>query len=284
MLAPLQQHPGFAEALRLMGGDAEMVDLGGAGTAVVVRRRLPVLGPIGTVIRGPCWLPDVPDDERAERLARAAALVEADAPCPSLRLAGFRAVATPAHVAEIDLSTTPEARRAALAPKWRHALVRAERAGLMLREEAFRGGPDHWLRAREAELRRARRFRALPPAFATAFALANPGAARLFTAHQGGSHVAAMLVLVHRPVATYHIGWAGEAGRAACAHHLLLMHVADAMAARGLRRLDLGTVDTDAAPGLARFKVGGGAAVRALGGSWVRLPGLARLARGREGR
>jgi hypothetical protein len=284
MLAALQQHPAFARALRLMGCDVTVDHLGGAGTAVVVRRRLPLLGAVGTVIRGPCWLPEVPEDERAERLARLAALVEAEAPCPSLPLAGFRPVATPAHVAEIDLAATPEARRAALAPKWRHALARAGRAGLGLREEAFRGGPDHWLLAREAEQRRARRYRALPPTFASAFAEASPGAARLFAAHLDGAPVAAMLVLMHRPVATYHVGWSGPEGRAACAHHLLLAHVADGLAARGFARLDLGAVDTDAAPGLARFKIGGGAAVRALGGSWVRVPGLRRLARGREGR
>jgi hypothetical protein len=38
--------------------------------------------------------------------------------------------------------------------------------------------------------------------------------------------------------------------------------------------LDLGTVDTENAPGLARFKIGSGAQIRSLGGTWLRIPGL----------
>jgi hypothetical protein len=52
------------------------------------------------------------------------------------------------------------------------------------------------------------------------------------------------------------------------------MMAADDLAARGHVRLDLGTVDTEAAPGLARFKLAVGATVHPLGGSWLGLPGL----------
>jgi hypothetical protein len=51
------------------------------------------------------------------------------------------------------------------------------------------------------------------------------------------------------------------------------------LARRGITRLDLGTLDTEAAPGLARFKLGSGAAARALGGTWLWWPPLARGAR-----
>jgi hypothetical protein len=37
--------------------------------------------------------------------------------------------------------------------------------------------------------------------------------------------------------------------------------------------LDLGTLDTQNAPGLARFKLGSGATAQLLGGTWARLPG-----------
>jgi lipid II:glycine glycyltransferase (peptidoglycan interpeptide bridge formation enzyme) len=93
-------------------------------------------------------------------------------------------------------------------------------------------------------------------------------------ARQRAEELAAMLMLCHGLTATYHIGWSGPQGRATAAHQLLLVRAADWLAARGHVRLDLGTVDTDANPGLARFKIGSGAIIRPLGGSWVGVPGL----------
>jgi lipid II:glycine glycyltransferase (peptidoglycan interpeptide bridge formation enzyme) len=98
--------------------------------------------------------------------------------------------------------------------------------------------------------------------------------ARLFVASASEAPLAAMLFLRHGPIATYHIGWSGDSGRRCHAHALLLTHAADWLAQRGHALLDLGTVDTEAGAGLARFKIGAGAQVRALGGSWLRLPGL----------
>ena len=54
---------------------------------------------------------------------------------------------------------------------------------------------------------------------------------------------------------------------------VLLMEAARRLAATGVTELDLGTIDTDASPGLARFKLGSGATVQRLGGTWLRLPG-----------
>ena len=42
-----------------------------------------------------------------------------------------------------------------------------------------------------------------------------------------------------------------------------------ALARRGVTRVDLGQVDTDTQPGLARFKLGAGADCRSLGGTWA---------------
>jgi hypothetical protein len=42
-----------------------------------------------------------------------------------------------------------------------------------------------------------------------------------------------------------------------------------ALKAQGVARLDLGTIDTRRAPGIARFKLGAGARVEVLAGSWT---------------
>jgi hypothetical protein len=183
-------------------------------------------------------------------------------------------LARPAEVAEWHLGSPAADRRGALHPKWRASLRQAEAAGLALRAEPWRGEPGHWLLLREAAQRRARRYRGLPQALACAWGQ-DRGASLLLSAWAGGEAVAGILLLLHPPVATYQIGWSGEAGRRARAHHLLLWTAAERLAAEGYRRLDLGLIDQRANPGLARFKRRTGATVRSLGGSWVRLPGLA---------
>ncbi|MGL4236328.1 hypothetical protein [Tabrizicola sp.] len=53
---------------------------------------------------------------------------------------------------------------------------------------------------------------------------------------------------------------------------MMLTRAAEALAAEGVRWLDLGSVDTEAAPGLARFKLGTGAGLRRLGATMLVLP------------
>ena len=85
-----------------------------------------------------------------------------------------------------------------------------------------------------------------------------------------------MLFLLHATVATHYLGWTSDRGRQLGAQHRMIITAADTFAGRGLNRLDLGTIDTENAPGLARFKIGTGATVRSLGGTWLRLPRLRR--------
>ena len=78
--------------------------------------------------------------------------------------------------------------------------------------------------------------------------------------------------IVHGSSATYHLGWASEAAKAAGVHGVMLLQAAEALRAEGVLWLDLGQVDTEAAPGLARFKLGTGADLRRLGATCLVLP------------
>ena len=80
-----------------------------------------------------------------------------------------------------------------------------------------------------------------------------------------------MLFLKHGTGATYHVGWTSDAGRKASAHNLILATAATRLAETGVTRLDLGTIDTENAPGLARFKLGSGAKPARTGGTWLGL-------------
>jgi len=112
-----------------------------------------------------------------------------------------------------------------------------------------------------------------------------PGALHLLSAGSRASPdriIAAMLFAVHDGFATYLMGATSEAGRAHCAHHLLMAEAARLIRREGVRWIDLGQVDTGANPGLARFKLGTGAQLCPLGGSWLRLPSI--LPRRRTGK
>ena len=95
---------------------------------------------------------------------------------------------------------------------------------------------------------------------------------RVLICYDNNCPIAAMLFLLHAPVVTYHIGWTSAQGRKFHAHHRMIMEAAEGFAQHGYYRMDLGLVETDRAPGLARFKIGTGAHVRPLGGTWLRLP------------
>ncbi|MDG1116906.1 MAG: GNAT family N-acetyltransferase [Flavimaricola sp.] len=277
MLA-LQQSPVFGAALTRIGLSGQIValeDRGNAvGRALVMVRSLGPFGRLGLISRGPHWFIDDPRARARALLALSPMglrMIEAEHPCPSLRLAGYRQVMTPAHVATLDLSR-PADLEAGMHHAWRGSLNKARRTGLDITSAPFHQVRDHWLLEEERRMRRQNGYRGWSRSLTLAMAEANPLALRLFTARKAGVTIAAMLFARHASMATYLTGWTGAAGREACAHHLMLVEAASWLANQGHASLDLGTMDTEAAPGLARFKIGCGAKVRPLGGSWLRLP------------
>lgn len=276
----LQQHPYYGQTVRGLGAGVKMYRLctggGEVGRVQVLYRRM---GPLrlAWVGRGPVWMPWVAEAARRDALAKIAtclpglALVQPD----TVAEAGWMrapALMTAPSVAEIELTVPAEGRMARQHGKWRNRLRKAQAAGLTIRQRPVNGDADAALLAKEAAQRRRRGYTALPPAFLRKWAGQHRHATRLFTAHLNGEIVAFMVFLLHAPVATYHVGWSGAAGRDASAHHLLLWTASDWLADRGFSRLDLGTVDTATTPGLARFKIGTGAQIRALGPTLLPLP------------
>ncbi len=270
---PLQQSWTYGEVLARLGARVHRVPVvapsGARGLAQVAERRF---GPLRLALlsRGPVWeeAPGAGDERAALRaLGRAFRPLLAT---PERAGPGLPLVA-PRHRALLDLSAEPASLRARLDGKWRNRLARAEGAGLVLR--LGRPGPAalEWLLARDAAQQRARGYRALPARFTLAWLALDPAAALLAEARIGGERVAAMLFLLHAPWASYHVGWSGAAGRRANAHGLLLWRAMLHLREAGLTTLDLGEVDTEGTPGLARFKAGTGAVVAPLGAT-VLLP------------
>lgn len=260
----LHQHPAHAAALRAVGATVRHVPLTQGGWANVLLRRF---GPVtlALVPRGPVWpcgrAPGLHDLHELRRAlpARCALLLNADTTLP--RSWHLWPLVTAQTIAEWDLRPDPALLHAGLHQKWRNRLRAA--ATLPTRHATMPADPVHWLLRQDAAQARARGYRPWPPALIAAHAA--QGGAHLFTAGPPDSPIAGQLFILHGARATYQIGWTSDAGRAANAHTRLMWQAALALRDAGAQTLDLGTLDTQTARGLARFKLGTGACPRALG-------------------
>jgi len=260
----LPQSDLYASAVRALGGRAERADLPGA-TPLVLRRRWPLLGDVALISRGPIGT----SDDLRRTLAARHLIVNAEATQDATRLArlGFLRLAAPRTIAELPLHPDLDVMLAAMTGKWRNRLRHGMAQGLTIRNAPLPPDPQHWLFHKDAAQQHVRGYRGLHPALIAAMAAADPEAVTLLVAKDGPHPIAAMLFACHGTTASYLVGWSDAAGRAASAHNLLMWHAMQDMEARGVTRIDLGLCD--AAPGLARFKRGSGAVVRALGGTWL---------------
>lgn len=273
--APLQQTWRWGEVLA--DGGARVVRLAArqgrevlAVAQVAARRLGPV--PLSLVSRGPVWTCVPPEAPVLGSLARALGgarlmLVTPDAG----RIGRAVPVVTPAWHAELDITPPRDALRAGLGQKFRNSVSRAERLGLDVRRDDAAPTRYDWLLQAEARQQRERGYRNWPPGMVNAWH-AHGGAVRVHAVRRGDTTLAAMLFLLHGRVATYQIGWAGTEGRRMAAHPLCFWHAVDQLKAEGIERIDLGTVNTEDAPGLARFKIGTGAVVRPLGATHLVQP------------
>ncbi|WP_235842662.1 GNAT family N-acetyltransferase [Cereibacter sphaeroides] len=287
----MQQHPFYGRACGSLGAEAFWLEWREGhrtlGTAQLLARQLPLVGRVALLSRGPVWRPDIArersDAAMAELLSalgrkHRAVLVTPEAADGGPRLqGGMLPVMTAAHVARLALRPELSALRAGLAPAWRNKLTQAERMGLRVTETGLPDDPAHWLLRAEAAQAQARHYARLPPAYALAWARSGP--ALLFAAEAADGPLAGILILIHPPWATYHLAWTSPAGRRLHAHTLLLWRAIERLKEMGIEALELGLLDTERTEGIARFKLGTGAAACPLGATWLRAPGTGWVAR-----
>jgi hypothetical protein len=268
--APLQQSAVYARAVRLLGGTTDYVMLPGSA-AWVIQRRMPVLGMVGLISRGPASLSPAAATALRGTVETRHLIVNAEDPAAAeaLAAAGFWQVGRPRWIATLRLAPSAEAMADRLGQKFRNRLRHGLRQRLHLRRMPLPINPRHWLFAADAAYGRKLGYHPMPPALVCAIAASRPGTAQLFVARAPTGPVAAMLFLRHGRMATYQIGWSNAAGRAASAGNVLMWQAMVALQAMGVDRLDLGAADPQTAPGLTRFKSGTGAVLRPLGGTWM---------------
>jgi len=249
----------------------------------IVEWRIAGLIRIAKIVRGPLFLTEVDESERAAAyglirdqysIKRLDLLLwtpevetgEAD-PLPAL---GLRRVITGYSSVWLDLRADETALRAGLHQKWRNQLVHAEASGIRVRL-GHGGAALEWLLTRHEGHRRRRRLRAPASPFVLALSISmrNKQATLAFTAYSGSEPIAAILVFRHGKTATYYIAWTGPEGRKRDAHNLLLWHAIKELKSRGVEWLDLGGVDGLSMPGISRFKMGMGGRLFTLAGTYM---------------
>jgi len=289
---PLQQSAAYAAALSRRGRIVRRWLIEGADGRILygmqaATRRIAGFAALTTALRGP--FPFRADALAAGSMALAAAIGEISRPWPhalicapelddgpaatrALRDARLRRVMTPQALAQVDLHGDMAGLRRRLDGKWRNRLVKAEAAGL--RVDIARGGAAMtWLCAAHGRLMQAKGFRGLPPDFVAD--LAAVSARRdvfVCTAEHRRQTVAAALFLRHGAGATYLAAAAEPEGRARHAGTLLLWRGLIALQDAGVTTCDLGTIDTDRSPTLARFKLGAAAGIFIPCGTWTPSP------------
>ncbi len=262
--AGLQQRWSYGEAVQAHGAGVARVAIckqnRTLGIAQIVTRRFG-----GVITRGPLWVdgtenPTAMHALRNEFRNRGVRICAVTPPRTQNRVG--LPIMTPATLAYLPIHP-PD--RGAMHSKWRNRLLMAENAGVTISRLPNQIEKLEWLLQADRVQQKARGYRALPGSFTAAWLANDTSNALTLTAGRNNRPIAAMMFLLHGNTATYHIGWSDDQGRAANAHNLLLWQAAKRLAAKGVRKVDLGTLDTVNTPGLARFKLGSGAKPCRLG-------------------
>jgi len=281
--ASLQQDWVYGEALRALGTPCLRAEFTLSaqpiGVAQCLVRKMGGVFSLALCSQGPVWSPESSPEQRREAIGLfrrtvplhwpRVCLLTPDSPdAQADGMTGRIRVVTGHSTVRIDLDRTPDLIRAAMNGKWRNRLAAAERSELKVQRVGNKPAQYRWLLDRELAQRSARRYIALPDGFVEAWQTHGGGLLTL-RADRGRDAVAGMMFLIHGEAATYQVGWMDEAGRELGAHNLLLWQAMLALRERGVRRLDLGGVDTVRSGGIARFKIGTGGEVLTLAGTFL---------------
>ena len=254
-----------------------VVDIDGVPVATVqtAEKRLPgglnlVRLTRGPVLARPELLPDIVKAIRADypRFSRNLLFWMPDTAdsAPVMRPIGKRQMTTGYTTAWLDLRPEPDILRANLRGNWRNALTQAEntppKLGLDQQGRETEGFIAEYLRDRRAH-------KYSGPSATLVRAVADSFARDVFLlqAIDHGDVIAASMFLRHGRSATYFLSWTTDRGRERNAAHFLMWDGILRLKKAEVLWLDLGGMDARA-PGIARFKLGVGAAPVTASGNW----------------
>ena len=284
--ASLQQDSAYGVAMQKLGVPVfrAQVELDGAPVALAqfIVRQFGSLGAVALCTRGPIWLkPLSPVDE-----AQVYAAIKKTIPLRGLRLVLFtpeitvgqahglspwRRVLTGMSTVMLDLTPSVDSLRAQLDKRWRHRLVGGEASEMTIHRVGTNPSQFRWVLETEMQQRRKKGLEGLPMEFFEHYVASRAQTAKTILtlrADMGRDRIAAMMFLIHGEAAIYHVGWTTDKGRDLHVHNLLLWKAIEELKSRGIRKLDLGGVNTIRSAGIARFKMSTGGEVITLAGTY----------------
>ncbi len=286
-MGSLHQDWAYGACLKLMGVRVLRAVVSQDGQPVALAqfsvRRMAGLFIQALCSRGPVWLAPLAPAEKAmvyRALRRSVglgplrilAVAPEDALGPTVGLPAWRRVMTGASTVTWDLQTTLEQRRAQLHPEWAAQLTTAEASGLTVHRVGTNPGQYRWLLDLGRDQRTERGLQALPVPFYDLYIAARKQPARSvlsLRADLGRDRVAGVMCLLHGDAATFQLSWVNPEGASRQALALLLWHAAQTLAAQGIRRFDLGGVDTREGAATALLKIGTGGTVQTFAGTYI---------------
>jgi Acetyltransferase (GNAT) domain len=249
----------------------------------IVRRMVGGLANMALCSLGPVWLQPLSGADKARvykalkktiplKNLRVVAFTPLEAPGPELGLSRWRRVMTGHSTVMLDLQPELEVLRAQLDGRWRYSLARAEESSLTIHRVGTNAGQYRWLLDAEMQQREQRGLHGLPLQFFDLYVPSRQQPTKTILtlrADVGRDRVAGMMFLIHGESATYQVGWTNDAGREHNAHNLILWNAMQELRERGVRKLDLGGVNTTRSAGIARFKIGTGGQVLSCAGTFI---------------
>jgi hypothetical protein len=274
---PFEQSWAYGEAIAESGGEVRRAVIRRNGEpfalAQIFTKRVGALASIAQLLRGPLFLTPSPS---APEIFETLRLLKQDKPpyprtlrfwTPDLLRSAendlmfkrlkWRRVITGHNTAWLNLSLSSDNLRKHLDGNWRNGLVKAEKQSLKIKA-SHDGKTIKWLIEQYEKLRKSRRFGGPSPALLRSVQRHQTQREDFLVLRASSRRdpVSAILLVRHNDSATYVIGWSNEEGRQKNATALLLWQGILELQTAGVRWLDLGGIDTRAAPGIARFKLG----------------------------
>ncbi len=286
--APLQQDWAYGACMKTLGVGVlrGLVEQDGTPVALaqfIVRRMVGGLANMALCSLGPVWLQPLSGTDKARvykalkktiplKNLRVVAFTPLEAQGPELGLSRWRRVMTGHSTVVLDLQPELEVLRAQLDGRWRYSLARAEESSLTIHRVGTNAGQYRWLLDAEMQQREQRGLHGLPLQFFDLYVPSRQQPSKTILtmrADVGRERVAGMMFLIHGEAATYQVGWTSEAGREHNAHNFILWNALQELRERGVRKLDLGGVNTTRSAGIARFKIGTGGQVLTCAGTFI---------------
>ncbi len=274
-LAPMGQRWDYGAVHAALGGQVHRAVIRHNNTPIALcqclSRKIGGVINVSLASRGPVWLTECNQKQ-------VLALIRRTLPIPRPRV-GLFSLATPLSSARIVPLMTPATFAQCALPitkgdlhtKWRNALKKADKFKIEIQHGTCNLPALNKVLSIDTMQQKTGFYRALPPEFTQRWHRLRPQNLHLYTAREKGENIASAVFLRHGNTATYHIASTSDRGRKTSAGRLLLWRAFQEFSKNNVGCMDLGLIDTENAPGLARFKLGAGAQAHQMGPSVLAL-------------